>query len=42
LLLCSPGHHCSQQQKLQASTFYGQEKKPLAYVIGLMNMILHA
>jgi type I restriction enzyme M protein len=29
------------REKLQASTFYGQEKKPLAYVIGLMNMILH-
>jgi type I restriction enzyme M protein len=29
------------RKKLQTSTFYGQEKKPLAYVIGLMNMILH-
>jgi type I restriction enzyme M protein len=29
------------REKLQTSTFYGQEKKPLAYVIGLMNMILH-
>jgi type I restriction enzyme M protein len=29
------------RQQLQTSTFYGQEKKPLAYVIGLMNMILH-
>ena len=28
-------------KKLQTSTCYGQEKKPLAYVIGLMNMILH-
>jgi type I restriction enzyme M protein len=26
---------------LQESTFYGKEKKSLAYVIGLMNMILH-
>lgn len=26
---------------LQTSTFYGKEKKPLAYVIGVMNMILH-
>jgi type I restriction enzyme M protein len=26
---------------LQASTFYGKEKKSLAYVIGIMNMILH-
>lgn len=28
-------------ETLQKRTFYGQEKKPLAYVIGLMNMILH-
>ncbi len=27
--------------RLQTGTFYGQEKKPLPYVIGLMNMILH-
>ena len=26
---------------LQRSTFYGQEKKSLAYVLGVMNMILH-
>lgn len=26
---------------LQERTFYGKEKKPLAYVIGIMNMILH-
>jgi len=26
---------------LQTRTFYGKEKKPLAYVIGIMNMILH-
>ena len=26
---------------LQASTFYGKEKKSLAYVIAIMNMILH-
>ena len=26
---------------LQKSTFYGKEKKNLAYVIGIMNMILH-
>ena len=31
----------SQATTLQKKTFYGQEKKPLAYVIGLMNMILH-
>lgn len=28
-------------QKLQEKTFYGKEKKNLAYVIGIMNMILH-
>ncbi len=26
---------------LQTKTFYGKEKKPLAYVLGVMNMILH-
>ena len=26
---------------LQTKTFYGQEKKGLAYIIGIMNMILH-
>lgn len=26
---------------LQKDTFYGKEKKPLAYIIGIMNMILH-
>lgn len=28
-------------ERLQGQTFYGQEKKGLAYVIGIMNMILH-
>lgn len=28
-------------KKLQTRTFYGKEKKSLAYVIGIMNMILH-
>jgi type I restriction enzyme M protein len=28
-------------QTLQLNTFYGKEKKNLAYVIGIMNMILH-
>ena len=28
-------------KQLQESTFYGKEKKNLAYVIGIMNMILH-
>jgi type I restriction enzyme M protein len=29
------------RQQLQKRTFYGKEQAPLAYVIGLMNMILH-
>ena len=28
-------------QRLQEKTFYGKEKKSLAYIIGIMNMILH-
>lgn len=28
-------------ETLQRSTFYGKEKKSLAYIIGVMNMILH-
>ena len=28
-------------KRLQEKTFYGKEKKSLAYVIGIMNMILH-
>jgi type I restriction enzyme M protein len=28
-------------EKLQSSTFFGQEKKSLAYIIGIMNMVLH-
>ena len=31
----------SQLKTLQTRTFYGKEKKPLAYVIAIMNMILH-
>jgi type I restriction enzyme M protein len=31
----------SQLQILQTKTFYAKEKKSLAYVIGIMNMILH-
>jgi len=31
----------SDNDTLQKRTFYGQEKKSLAYVIGIMNMILH-
>lgn len=29
------------RETLQKRTFYAKEKKPLAYVIGIMNMILH-
>lgn len=31
----------SQLKKLQTDTFYGKEIKSLAYIIGIMNMILH-
>ncbi len=31
----------AQLKKLQEKTFYGKEKKSLAYIIGIMNMILH-
>ena len=31
----------SQLKALQKKTFYGKEKKSLAYIIGIMNMILH-
>lgn len=31
----------AEYKKLQTKTFYGKEKKSLAYVIGMMNMILH-
>ncbi len=29
------------EKKLQSKTFFGQEKKPLPYLLGCMNMILH-
>ncbi|NEX17470.1 MAG: type I restriction endonuclease subunit M [Halochromatium sp.] len=31
----------SEYETLQTRTFFGQEKKSLAYVIGIMNMVLH-
>jgi len=31
----------SESEILQKKTFYGKEKKSLAYIIGIMNMILH-
>jgi type I restriction enzyme M protein len=36
-----PKRTTKQDRTLQQSTFYGQEKKSLAYVIAIMNMILH-
>jgi type I restriction enzyme M protein len=37
----NPKRTTSQDRILQHRTFYGKEKKPLAYVIAIMNMILH-
>ena len=31
----------TEAETLQKKTFYGKEKKSLAYIIGIMNMILH-
>lgn len=46
--LCEAFAHLKQQatsiadnERLQTGTFFGKEKKSLAYVIGTMNMILH-
>ena len=36
-----PGLSASQLETLQNDTFFGQEKKSLAYIIGIMNMVLH-
>lgn len=36
-----PGLTTGDHQTLQTRTFYGKEKKSLAYVIAIMNMILH-
>lgn len=36
-----PGLTTSKMKTLQTKTFYGKEKKSLAYVIAIMNMILH-
>ena len=36
-----PGLTTSNMTTLQTKTFYGREKKPIPYVIGIMNMILH-
>jgi type I restriction enzyme M protein len=37
----NPKRTTAQDRLLQDRTFYGKEKKSLAYVIGIMNMILH-
>jgi type I restriction enzyme M protein len=37
----TPNLTTSQMATLQKNTFYGKEKKSLAYVIAIMNMILH-
>lgn len=36
-----PDLTAQQFETLQQRTFYGQEKKSLAYIIGIMNMVLH-
>ncbi len=36
-----PNRSTAEDKILQAKTFYGKEKKSLAYIIGTMNMILH-
>ena len=40
-LSSQPGLSTADLTTLQTSTFYGKEKKSLAYVIAIMNMILH-
>ena len=37
----NPNRSSKQNEILQKKTFYGKEKKSLAYIIGIMNMILH-
>ncbi len=37
----NPKRTTGEDRTLQQRTFYGKEKKSLAYVIGIMNMILH-
>lgn len=39
--LNKPGLSTKEWEILQKRTFYGKEKKSLAYIIGIMNMILH-
>ena len=40
-LRAGSGIGTKEAQRLQEKTFYGKEKKSLAYIIGIMNMILH-
>ena len=40
-ITASPNLTTSDFETLQTRTFYGKEKKSLAYVIAIMNMILH-
>ena len=40
-LSAKPGLTTKDAKTLQERTFYGKEKKSLAYVIAIMNMILH-
>ena len=40
-LVANPNLSTADLQTLQERTFYGKEKKSLAYVIAIMNMILH-
>jgi type I restriction enzyme M protein len=40
-LRSKPGLTTKDTRTLQEKTFVGKEKKPLAYIIGIMNMILH-
>src|SRR5690242_8281980 len=40
-LKAKPGLSTKDMKALQECTFFGKEKKSLAYVIGIMNMILH-
>ena len=41
LKVTNPKRTTTQDKRLQERTFYGKEKKSLAYVIAIMNMILH-
>lgn len=41
LLSENPDRSVQSEEILQKKTLYGKEKKPLPYIIGIMNMILH-